>query len=165
MKAFFTYLVLVARSGWGIAAFISLTVWLVSLFFEALDVPGWFGFAVVLVALSGGGFTVYARQQKRIDALEQQVIELQTPKLSAERLAAANEQWKSLSGPQKEAVRHLLIHGELTEKQAVRHLSDKKIAIGMQSVFDGIAERTGLVQRTVGFSSADTVVLNSLPES
>jgi len=47
-------------------------------------------------------------------------------------------------------MKHLLIHGELTEKQAVRHLQDTGIAIGMQTVFDTIAERTGLVQHTVG---------------
>ena len=44
MKAFFTYLGLVAWSGWGIAGAISLTVWLVSLFVGRLNVPGWFGF-------------------------------------------------------------------------------------------------------------------------
>ena len=160
MRAFFTYLGLVARSVWGIAAIISLAVWLVSLFVERLDVPGGFGFAVVLVALLGGGFTVYARQQRRlqeqIGALEKKVIELQTPAFSAERLAAAEDQWKGLSEVEKEAMKHLLIHGELTEKQAVRHLQDKGIAIGMVNVFHGIEARTGLVQRTAGVTRADS---------
>ncbi len=57
--------------------------------------------------------------------------------------------WRALSEPKREALRQLLIHGELTEKQAVRHLEDKAIAIGMHSVFDSIANRRmGLVQRT-----------------
>ena len=148
MKAFFTYLSLVARSGWGIVGGISLAVWLIGLFVGSLEGYRWFGFAVGVVAILLGGFSVYQRQLAQIGELEQRVIELQTPTFSAERFAAAKDQWKGLSDPEKEAVRHLLIHGELTEKQAVRHLQDKKIAIGMQNVFYGIADHTGLVQRT-----------------
>ena len=63
-----------------------------------------------------------------------------------------SRQWRltgaGLATQSKEAVRQLLIHNELTERQAVRHLQDKGIAIGMQSVFAGIASRMGLVQRT-----------------
>ena len=76
------------------------------------------------------------------------LLESQIPTYSAETLATAETQWRSLSNPEKEAVRQLLIQGELTEKQAVRHLQEKRIANGMQSVFWGIAARTSLVQRT-----------------
>ena len=55
-------------------------------------------------------------------------------------------------------MKHLLIHGELTEKQAVRHLQDTGIAIGMQTVFDTIAERTGLVQHTVGVTREERLL-------
>ena len=158
MKVLFTYLWQVAKSGWGIAAIVSLAVWLVKLFVERLDVPDWFGFAVVLVALLGGGFTIYSRQEERLDALEQEVTELQTPKFSAEKLAAASGQWKSLSDSEKEAVRYLLIHGTRTEKQAVRHLQDEGIAIGLPSVFDSIEARTGLVQRTADLTRDDKLI-------
>ncbi len=156
MKAFFTYLGLVARSGWGIVGVISLTVWLVSLFVGPLQGHLWIGFAVVVVALLLGGFSVHKRQLKRIGELEQEVIRLETPAFSAERLAAAEDHWKGLSGPEQEAMKHLLVHGELTEKQAVRHLQDKGITTGMY-VFHGIAARTGLVQRTAGFTSEENV--------
>ncbi len=85
MQAFFTYLGLVARSGWGIVGVISLTVWLVSLFVGPLQGHLWIGFAVVVVALLLGGFSVHKRQLKRIGELEQEVTRLETPAFSTER--------------------------------------------------------------------------------
>ena len=158
MKSFFTYLRLVATSGFGIVGDLLLAAWLLAPFVGPLEEYRWFVFAVMAFAFLFGGFSVYRQQVTRISELEQKVMELQAPAFSTERRMAAQSAWDSLSGPEKEAVKQLLIYGELDEKQAVAHLQATGIAIGMQNVFHGIAARTGLVQRTFqGSTSRENV--------
>ena len=87
--------------------------------------------------------------ERRIEELERIIAALQQPKYSAPILSQATEQYGALGHVLREAVRHLLVVGEMTDALMQAHLSKKGLAHGASSILEGLSNQTTLVQRVV----------------
>ena len=72
-----------------------------------------------------------------------------TPTYSPALLAEAKEQYGSIGHLEREAIRQLLLVGQMTDAQVEKHLSKKDLAHGPQSILQGLSNRTTLVLRAV----------------
>lgn len=72
-----------------------------------------------------------------------------TPKYSPAVLAEAKEQYGGLGHVEREAIRQLLVVGQMTDAQMEKHLSRKGLAHGAHTVLQGLSNQTTLVLRVV----------------
>jgi len=71
------------------------------------------------------------------------------PPYTPEVLEEVRRQYEALDKVLREAVRHLLLVGEMTDAQMARHLSEKKVAHGAPAILQGLSNQTTLVQRVL----------------
>jgi len=101
---------------------------------------------ILLAALFVSGFQLYRRQQKEIRQLRHDLEEPEQPKVDPEIERVASEGWAHLALEEKEAVRHLLLHDTLTNRQVLDHLQEKGISVSWGRVFNEINRKTNFVQ-------------------
>jgi len=147
------------RGAFGIVGDVSTLVFMLTFF-----VPGLESFRVVLfiaiaIGFIGSAFSISKRQQaalKEYEALHaSEVRRLQTeidllkrPKFTAETRHVAENAYRKLDRTQKVALRHLLVAGDMTDRQALNFLHTKGMAMNYGSIFSGLSE-VGLVQRVL----------------
>ena len=104
---------------------------------------------VLLLAFFIAAFRLYCRQKEENQKLKDELEGLKNPKIDPEIKRVAVEGWTQLKPEEKEAVRHLLLHDTLTERQALEYLRQKGMAMNWGAVFQNIALKTNLVERVL----------------
>ncbi len=143
----------------GIVGDVSTLVFVVTFF-----VPGLESFRVVLfiaiaIGFVGSAFRIYRQHEglvKERDALhaaevsrlQSEINELRRPKFTAEARNIAEGAYRKLDRTQKIALGHLLVAGDMTDRQALNYLHTRGMAMNYGSIFSGLTE-VGLVQRVM----------------
>lgn len=87
-----------------------------------------------------------AEHRATVEKLELEIDRLSQPPLGAETYRFVEREFRPLNGAYKQAIRYLLIRGEMTDQQMVEFIS--RINYGVYpTILDGIAEHTPFVLR------------------
>ncbi|HLG55675.1 MAG TPA: hypothetical protein VI485_10110 [Vicinamibacterales bacterium] len=88
------------------------------------------------------------QQAANVSRLEAEIAELRRPKFTAETRKTGEEAYRKIDRVLKVALRHLLIAGNMTDRQALNYLHTKGMATNYGSIFSGLVEQTPFVHRT-----------------
>jgi hypothetical protein len=80
-----------------------------------------------------------------VSRLEAELAELRRPKFTAETRKAGEDAYRKLDRVQKVALRHLLVAGNMTDRQALNYLHTFGMATNYGSIFSGLVENTPFV--------------------
>lgn len=153
LKSLATYLRLLLFGLWGAIGAIleaaSILAFLASFFVPQLEPTRWVAFGVLALAVLVSGFRIWQSEFQRRIALEKELQEAKSPKFDAQSRQFAEQAWSKLAPEEKEAVRLLFLHGDLSERQGLQYLQAQGMAANWGSIYYGIAERTNFVQRVV----------------
>jgi hypothetical protein len=143
----------------GIVGDVSTVVFVLTFF-----VPGLESFRVVLfvaiaIGFIGSAFNIYKRYEgvikergalhaAEVSRLQSEIDELKRPKFTAETRGVAESAYRKLDRTQKFALAHLLVAGDMTDRQALNYLHTKGMAMNYGSIFSSLTE-VGLVQRVM----------------
>jgi len=114
--------------------------------------------AVALLAFIAAGFRVYQQQEERrvseteslrgeTESLRSEIERLRQPRFTAEIRQEAERQLRALAAPFHDALRQLLIAGQMTDHQMHDHLLRLGHG-GIPSALQGLSNETTLVVRT-----------------
>jgi hypothetical protein len=91
---------------------------------------------------------VIAEFSNKVSRLEAEIADLRRPKFTEETRQVAEAAYRKLDRTQKVALRHLLVTGDITDRQALNYLHSKGMAMNYGSIFSALSE-AGLVQRVM----------------
>lgn len=143
----------------GIVGDVSTLVFVLTFFVPGLESFRSVLFIAIAVGFIGSAFNTYKRQNAALEArtaeyagevqrLELEINELKRPKFGVETRQVAENAYRKLDRTQKIALRHLLVAGDMTDRQALNFLHTKGMAMNYGSIFSGLSE-IGLVQRVL----------------
>ncbi len=92
-------------------------------------------------------YRVWLKEHRALEKANEQIRLLQEPKLSEERKREVEAKFTSLNDSEKEALRQIVLLGQMSREQINNHLVSKGFP-NNPDVFDSIEAKTGFVRRT-----------------